>query len=158
MRKSRVFLAVTALAFFGWVGWLGYLAFTKAKPVVVSRSQLVASTHFVVARVTLDSEGWPNPDVQVVTDLRPKGAALTGTIRVRNLKTARMPGQAYPPDWKPDVEYLLALTRGPDDQFELTGQPPAPGEVRDKREQAKPWVYPWSSDDVRQQFGRLAPN
>ena len=157
MKKSRAFLVITALAFFGWLGWLGYLAFDKAKPAVVSRSQVLAATHFVVVKITLDREGWPTPDVQVVQDLRPKAAPLGGKIRVRNLKTGRMPGQSYPPDWKPDVEYLLPLTRVSEDEFELTGQPPAPGEVREKREQAKPWVYPWASDDVRRQFDRLVP-
>jgi hypothetical protein len=156
MKKSRAFLIVTALAFSGWLAWLGFLAFSKAKPVVVSRSQVLASTHFVVAKVTLDTEGWPNPDVQVVTDLRPKGAALTGTIRVRNLKTARLPRQSFPPDWRPDVEYLMPLTRSAD-EFVVTGQPVSPGQESVDRQREHPWVYPWASDDVRRQFDHLVP-
>jgi hypothetical protein len=159
MRKSKVFLAVSGLAFFGWLGWLFYLAIVvKPNPVVVSRSQMIAATHFVVANVTVDpTTKWPAPTVQVVQDLRPKGTPLAGPIRVTNLKEGRMPGQAFPPDWKPDEPYLMALTRVSGDVYELTGQPPAPGEVRDRREAAKPWVYPWNLAEVRRQFDRLVP-
>lgn len=155
MSRSRVVLAVTGLAFFGWLGFLGYLAFFRANPVVVSRSQAMAATHFVVGEVALDPDtGLPKREVRVVADLRPKGKPLAGAIQVTNLKVARLPGGA---EFKAGEEYLLPLTHLSGDDFVLTAQPASPGQDAIDPQKARPWAYPWGLDDVRRQFDRLVP-
>ena len=75
MTVARARLLVAAALFFGWLCWLGYLAATKTNPVVVSRSQVMASTHFVLATVTIDQQtGQPSREVSVEEDLRPLGS------------------------------------------------------------------------------------
>ena len=49
MKPGRLRLLLTLGLFVAWLGWLGYLAATKTNPVVVSRSQVMAATHFVLA-------------------------------------------------------------------------------------------------------------
>ena len=74
MTPGRIRLLLALGFFVAWLGWLGYLAATKTNPVVVSRSQAMVATHFVLADVTVDPHtGYPNKQVKVVRDLRPVG-------------------------------------------------------------------------------------
>jgi hypothetical protein len=86
-------LVVTGALFFGWLAFLGYLAATKTNPVIVSRSQAMASTHFVTAEVKVDpATGLPERLVTAVEDLRPHGDPLDPAIAVLNIKDARIAG------------------------------------------------------------------
>ena len=155
MRRDRIGLVVTGTLLVGWLAWLGYLAATKTNPVVVSRSQVMASTHFVLAEVRVDpATGLPEREVHVVKDLRPAGDPLTGPIRVTNLKDARVAGGDG--RFTDPGPYLLMLTRAPNnDQFVLTPPPLAPGHEGLVR--PRPWAYVWAAPGVREQFDALAP-
>ena len=160
MSVARVRLIVAAVLFFGWLAWLGYLAATKTEPVVVSHSQIMAADRFVVAQVSLDSTGALNKTVQVVQDLRPVGAPLTGSITVRNLDQAEIAGgDAH---FRDHGQYLLPLS--PDisrpGTFDLTHPPGRvyhpPGKER-VTEPGRPWAYVWDNEEVRRQFDALVP-
>ena len=56
MASARVRLALAAFLFVAWVGWLANLALTTARPVILSRPQLAASTLDVIARVEVDDD------------------------------------------------------------------------------------------------------
>jgi len=155
MRRSRIFLFVSGGLFVAWLCWLGYLAATKTNPVVVSRSQVMASTHFVVATVNIDPQsGQPDRDVSVVDDLRPSGESLKGKkIRVENIKSGRIGGGKQ---FRPETEYLMPLTPTASG-FILTPQPKSPGQqIID--DSIRPWAYVWDAPGVREQFEALVPN
>jgi len=154
MRRSRIFLFVSGGLFVAWLCWLGYLAATKTNPVIVSRSQVIASTHFVLATVTIDPQtGQPDRDVSVVDDLRPSGESLKGKkIRVENIKNGRIGGGK---EFRPDIEYLMPLSPTPSG-FILTPQPRSPGQEY-IGEGVRPWAYVWDAPGVREQFEALVP-
>ena len=153
MSRRWIPLVVTGLLFFGWLAFLAYLAATKTNPVVVSRSQAMASTHFVLAEVKVDpATGEPERLVTVVEDLRPHGDPLDPVIPVANIKAARIAGgdgrfQAKTP-------YLLMLTRT-EEAFVLTPPPRAPGHAAAGL--LRPWAYVWDAPGVREQFEALVP-
>src|SRR5262245_40926383 len=150
--------AVVPLALLlGWLSWLGYLAATKTNPVVVSRSQVMASTHFVLAEVTTDSStGQPSKQVTVKEDLRPLGETLHDMIVVHNIKEARIAGESDASRFG-SGPYLLMLTRLPDgDGYELTPPPRAPGDDR-ALGRPRPWAYRWNDAGVQSQFDSLVP-
>ena len=152
MTAARARFAIAAILFAGWIGWLAYLAFTKTEPVVVSRSQVMDATHFVLADIRVDGEtGEAIRDVTIVEDLRPVGLPLTGTIRVVNLRDARVGGRAR--NFSRRGPYLLPLTRHADGSFELTPPPRSPGNDA----AARPWAYYWEDDGVARQFDHLVP-
>lgn len=163
MSAARARLAVAAVLFFGWLCWLGYLAWFKTTPVVVSRSQMMTATRFVVGRVSLaPGTGALNSKVTVVQDLRPVGPPLAGVIEVRNLEQAEIAGGGN--RFKDGGQYLLALTPDPPDStttFVLTRppgrvyRPPPPNEKR--VEPGRPWAYAWDNEEVRRQFDALVP-
>jgi hypothetical protein len=154
MRRSRIFLFVSGGLFVTWLCWLGYLAATKTNPVIVSRSQVMASAHFVVATVTIDPQsGQPDREVAVVDDLRPSGESLKGKkIRVENIKNGRIGGGK---EFRPDTEYLMPLSPTPSG-FILTPQPRSPGQ-EGIGEGVRPWAYVWDAPGVREQFEALVP-
>jgi hypothetical protein len=140
----------------GWLGWLGYLAATKTNAVVVSRSQVMAATHFVLANVALDPEtGQPDRQVTVVQDLRPDGQPIAAgaTITVQNIKDARIAGG--PDGFKDAGPYLLPLTATSEGVYVLTPPPRAPGAEGPGR--ARPWAYVWSAPGVQEQLDALVP-
>jgi hypothetical protein len=156
MKWARFRLIAAGTLFVAWLGWLGYLAASKTNPVVVSRSQVMASTHFVLAEVTVEPDtGHPSKQVKVVEDLRPSGPALDGFIDVRNIREARVAGGAD--GFKGPGPYLFMLTRVPesDASFLLTPAPRAPGHENAPRLQ--PWAYVWSAPGVQEQFEALVP-
>jgi hypothetical protein len=162
MTVARARLLVAAVLFFGWLCWLGYLAWFKTNPVVVSHSQVMAATRFVVGEVHLDPEtGTLRKDVTVVDDLRPTGPPLAATITVANLGDADIAGGGQ---FRDRHKYLLLLshdsTAAPN-EFELTVppgriyRPSLPDEKKSKR--GRPWAYAWDNEDVRRQFEALVP-
>lgn len=154
MKRSRIFLLVSGTLFVAWLCSLGYLALTKTNPVVVSRSQVMAASHFVLATVTIDPQtGQPDREVVVVEDLRPVGEPLTGKkIRVENIKKGRIGGGK---EFREGKEYLLPLSPT-GSGFVLTPQPKSPGqEIID--EGVRPWAYVWDAPGVREQFEALLP-
>jgi hypothetical protein len=163
MTVARVRLVVAAALFFGWLCWLGYLAWFKTTPVVVSHSQVMASSRIVVGEVHLDADsGALRKDVTVVEDLRPVGPPLAGTITVTNLDKAEIAGGGR---FRDGQKYLLLLSHEPTAEpnvFELTRppgrvyRPPPPNERR--VELGRPWAYSWDNEDVRRQFEALVPN
>jgi hypothetical protein len=154
MTRSRILMLVSGSLFVGWLCWLGYLAATKTNPVVVSRSQVMASTRFVVATVTIDPQsGQPERDVTVVDDLRPLGDSLKGQkIRVENIKNGRIAGGK---GFDGKTQYLLPLSTTPSG-FELTPQPRSPGQEV-MGEGVRPWAYVWDAPGVQKQFDALVP-
>lgn len=156
MTGARIRLLVAAGLFAGWLGWLAYLATYKTHPIVVSRSQVMASSNFVVAEVRLDPEtGEPAREVRVIDDLRPLGESLKGReIRVANLKDARIAGGN---GFQGGTEYLLPLTRRADADFRLTPPPRAPGPGGDLAAATRPWAYRWADPEVQRQFNGLVP-
>ena len=155
MIQRRAFLVISAVAFVGWLGWLGYLATNKTNPVVVSRSQMMVATHFILADVKVDPEtGQPQKDVTVVEDLRPVGAGLAGTIRVENIKLGRVGGAK---DFRERGVYLLPLTAAGKDVYALTVQPRSPGQEFIDTDRVRPWAYFWNAPGVKEQFEALVP-
>jgi hypothetical protein len=152
MRAARIRLIVATILLIGWLGYLGYLVLFERHPVVVSRSQVMASTHFILAHVSVGPDGLPNPAVTVVQDLRPLGTPLSGTIKVRNIKEGRIAGEK---GFQENVSYLLMLTRT-EDGFDLTPPPRAPGHETMMR--PRPWAYRWDAEGVQRQFEELVPN
>lgn len=160
MSVARVRLLVAAVLFAGWLCWLGYLAFAKTTPVIVSHSQAMAASRFVVAEVSLDANGALNKNVRVVEELRPGATPLPDIIEVRNLEQAEVTGGDI--RFMDRGRYLLMLSPVPgagDKAFELT-RPPGriyrvPGSNR--VEPGRPWAYKWDNPDVRRQFDQLVP-
>ena len=153
MKGTRIRFIVAAILLFGWLGWLGYLAATKTNPVILSRSQVMASSHFVLAKVSVDeSTGLPVREVEIVTDLRPNGEPLVGMVRISNLPDARIAGSSAA--FSEPGPYLLMLTKTPAG-YELTQPPRSPG--YDGVVRPQPWAYVWNASGVQQQFESLVP-
>ena len=154
MKGPRLRFIVAAVLLFGWLGWLGYLAATKTNPVILSRSQIMDSTHFVLAKVSVDpSTGLPVREVEIEKDLRPNGEPLVGTVRISNLPEARISGQSAA--FSSPGPYLLMLTKTLAG-YELTQPPRSPG--NDGPVRLQPWAYVWNAPGVQQQFETLVPS
>ena len=152
MTGPRTRLIVAAALLVGWLSWLAYLAATKTNPVVVSRSQVMAATHFVLANVTRDPEtGQPNRQVTVVQDLRPGAQPIPAgaTVSVLNIRDARIAGGKG--GFEDPGPYLLPLTAANEGVFILTPPPRAPGASQPLR----PWAYVWGAPGVKEQFEAL---
>ena len=154
MTAARARLVMAAVLFVGWLGWLGYLAATKTNPVVVSRSQMMAATRFVVAEVTINPQGFPNRTVTIVEDLRPTDAPLPRTITVENIEKGRVAGAK---EFREGTRYLLPLSVSSSGSYALTVQPRSPGQEVVDPDKLRPWAYVWDDPEVRRQFGALVP-
>lgn len=167
MTVARARLLVAAVLFFGWLCWLGYLAAYKTRPVVVSRSQAMAATRFVVGEVRIEPDtGALSKEVTVKQDLHPVGDPMPGTIRVTNLEQAEIAGGGT--RFEDRKDYLLLLTPMPGGNgavFELTRppgrvyrRPPSNDKQIEKRvEPGRPYAYRWDNEDVRRQVEELKP-
>ena len=154
MSSAKIRLGVAAVLFACWLGWLGYLALTKANPLIVARSQIMAAEHFVLVEVAVDAEtGRPNLKQNVKENLKSRGPAISGEITIANLREARIAGQREA-IFKPGTVYFLALTRMTDDIYTLTPPPKAPG--NEALDRGRPWAYPWNPA-VQKQFEQLTP-
>lgn len=157
MTGSKLRALLAGLLFFAWLGWLTFLAFNKTKPAVLSRSQLMVASHFVLAEITIDSETHkPLPMVKIVEDLRPvNGKPLTGEMQIMNLHEARLAGAN---EFSQGGKYLLPLTRVGDTRAFLAAPPATP---RDDwpfpPTPARPWVYWWDAPGLAEQFRKLIP-
>ena len=141
---ARLRLALALLAFLGWVGYLAWLT-RGARSVVVSRSQVAAADHLVVARLRAGPDGRPAPEATVREVLARGGdsAPAEGPLRVANLPEAR--------GFAGEGDYLLPLS-GAGGRYLLTPPPRSPGYEAPQR----PWVYPWT-ESVREQLRHLRP-
>lgn len=155
MKVARLRLAIATLLLVGWLSYLAFLVLFERDPIIVSRSQVMASTQFVLAEVTVDNDsGLPNRNVTVVEDLRPLGQPLTGKpITVWNIKEARVAGTAD--GFRSKGPYLLMLTKNGAEGYDLTPPPRAPGAEGAVR--PKPWAYRWDAPGVKEQFEELVP-
>ena len=154
MSFARARLILAALLFFGWLSWLGYAVSKNGKVPVVSRAQLTAATHLVVAEVKAGGDGLPEPSARVVEVIRiptPIGTVPTTTpvavdskIYITNLQEAQTPDATGFPG--PGL-YFMALTKDDHDTFRIAGMPRSPGyEAQEptRKNGPGPIVYPWS--------------
>ena len=148
MTGARIRLVVAAALFLGWIGWLGYAVSQKGRSPVLSRAQLTAATHLVVADVAADAEGLPAPAVKVVEVLKGDGPAKGGTIEVMRLASAMPPGAAGFPG---PGQYLLPLV-GDGKTYRVAGLPRSPGYEATTPE--RPQIYVWD-DETRAQLHGL---
>jgi hypothetical protein len=154
MTRARLFYIVALAAFLGWLGWLGYAVYAARyapeKPVVLSRAQLTAATHLLVADVTVAEDGLPAPVAKVVEVVKGNGVAPGADVEVLNLPAAKPPG---PGGFPGPGRYLLPAVRteqtGP---FRVAGLPRSPGFEPTPVE--RPPIYPWT-DDTRAQLRGL---
>jgi hypothetical protein len=141
MGRARFLLILAAVAFVGWVGFLGWLALGPKHPVILSRSQFVASPLAVVARV--DNADAPRVTVEEVAWAPEGREALAGQqITVTNLSHAQ--------GWQGPDAYILAL-RGRDGTYEVTPIPRSPALSDANR---SPRIYR-ATADTRQQLHDL---
>lgn len=173
--RGRVFLAVSAALFVGWLGWLGYTALTKSRGPIVSRAQAAAAGTAVRARLDLaeaDRESMlvrpaviggqqvtvlkgqaekPAYVVTVVEKLHANGPEAGTKIGVTNLPACN--GFSGP------GEYLLLLNR--DDGATLDGHPvyTVVGQQRSPGAELEgvgpPMIYSWNAD-VEKQVQRVS--
>ena len=146
MSFARVKLAAAALLFFGWLGWLGLAVWSKGTVQIVSRAQLTAATHLVVAEVSAGPDGQPLPRV-TVTDvlLAPDGDRPSGELDVEKLPAAVTPLPAGGASRTPPAgTYLIPLVRTDAGRFRVAGLPASPGYPAAYPD--RPRIYPWTAD------------
>src|SRR5262245_13984171 len=123
MTAARLRLLIAFVVFAAWVGWLGFQALTEVKAPVISRAQLLISTHDVIAIVPSGADGRPSTTVNVQEVHWPKGGSdlkPRETIQVANLPESTGFEQPGP--------YILPLVRGEKSgEFLVAGLPPSPG-------------------------------
>jgi len=146
MTLARVRLVVAAVLFVGWLAWLGYAVSRKGTVQIVSRAQLTAATHLVVAEVAAGEDGQPLPRVRVVEVLQaPDGDRPAGELDVEKLPAAATPlpvaGESRTP---PPGEYLLPLVKTDAGRFRIAGLPASPGYAATNFD--RPRIYPWTPD------------
>jgi hypothetical protein len=146
MTIARLRLIGAAVLFVGWLGWLGYAVWNKGTVQIVSRAQLTAATHLVVAEVAVGPDGQPLPRVTVTEVIQaPEGDQPTGELEVERLPSAMTPlpvvGETRTP---PAGMYLLPLVKTDAGRYRLAGLPASPGYP--PREPDRPRIYPWTAD------------
>ncbi|MFO0848881.1 MAG: hypothetical protein U0871_10050 [Gemmataceae bacterium] len=142
MSFGRLLLAAATAAYLGWLGWLGYAVYVARwtdKPPVVSRAQLVAATHLVVADVTAGPDGLPAPAAAVAEVLRGDGLSPGASVEVLNLPAAVPPGAGVFPG---SGKYLLPLV-GDGKTFRVAGLPRSPG--YEPASPTRPAIYRWDA-------------
>lgn len=154
MSLAKIRLAVFACLYLGWLTWLGYASFQRGSVPILSRAQLLASTHLIVGEVTPDNQGIPSRQVRVVESVSGSAAPASGqTIDIIDLAAARipieMPTQATT---IPPGEYLLPVVRLSENRYRLAGLPRSPGLEASTPD--RPLIYPWT-DSIRAQLQTL---
>jgi len=147
MNRAKLRLAIAILLFVGWLGFLAYLALLKANPVVVSRWQMMAATHAIVAQITLDSDGRPKEIAhveQVFPEKSQDGPAIGQDLELSGLPKAHLPSGK--PFAAGERRYLIPLTKEAGNQFHVVALPPSPGYDFSSRL----LIYPWTPDVERQ--------
>ena len=155
MTFARVRFAVALAVFAGWLAYLGYAVWfnTYHKPELVSRAQLTEAVVLVVADVTVDAQGNPNPEVTVSALLSRGGPKPGETAHVTRLPAAQPPGQPFPGPGR----YLIPLVPDGADptRFKVAGLPRSPGYTA--IDPIRPVIYPWN-DAVQTQLRKLGYN
>ncbi len=133
MKRSRLLLVVTTLAFAAWIGYLVYLTRTSERPsIVLSRPQFLTAEVIVIAR--LDSRDGTAQVKQV--ELDPGGKIKPGdTIRIKNLRESfrRRLDQLKAPEWDVPNDFILPLrdaepgANAEEWTAEVAPLPPSPG-------------------------------
>lgn len=157
MTWLRARLILAACLFVGWLAWLGWAVAHKGSVAIVSRSQLTAATHLLVAEVAIEA-GLPQKTVTVQQVLRaPEGEAPAGTLEIERLTSALV----YSPEQESMVTptagvYLIPVVKDAGG-YRVAGYPPLPG--GDPIEPDRPRIYPWSPDVQAQlrALGLLGP-
>ena len=130
----------------GWLGWLAYAVSQKGTVQIVSRAQLTAATHWVIAEVAVGPDGVPKP--KVAGEGSPEGEPISGEIEVRNLPSAATPlpvaGESRTP---PAGVYLLPLVKVVDG---LTRSPGCRVAGLRAANAERPVIYPWTEDVKKQ--------
>ena len=142
MTRARLLFLLALAAFLGWLGWLGYAVYAARyapdKVAVLSRAQLTAATHLIVADVTVADDGLPAPTARVAE------------VEVLNLPSAKPPGSGGFPG---AGRYLLPVVReGQTGPFRVAGMPRSPGYEPTAAE--RPPIYQWT-DGTRAQLRGL---
>ena len=152
MTRARFFFVVALAAFLGWLGWLGYAVYVARyapdKSAVLSRAQLTAATHLIVADVTVAADGLPSPTAKVVEVLKGNAVAPGAEVEVLNLPSAKPPGPGGFPG--PGLYLLPVVADGK--TFRVAGLPRSPGYEPVPVE--RPPIYLWT-DDTRAQLRGL---
>jgi hypothetical protein len=143
MSRARLLLVLALAAFVGWLGWLGYAVYAARyapdKSAVLSRAQLTAATHLIVAEVTVAEDGLPAPAAKVVEVLKGNGVAPGAEVEVLNLPAAKPPGPGGFPG--PGVYLLPVVREGQTGPFRVAGLPRSPGYEPAPVE--RPPIYRW---------------
>jgi hypothetical protein len=123
MTAARLRLLIAFLVFAGWVGWLAFQSLTEVKAPVLSRAQLLISTHDVIGLVQADPDGRPATRVEVQEVHWPTdggGLKAGDSIEVANLPDSTGFGLAG--------LYILPLVAGVKaGEYRIAGLPPSPG-------------------------------
>jgi len=123
MTAARLRLLIAFLVFAAWVGWLAFQSLTEVKAPVISRAQLLISTHDVIALVQAEADGRPATRVEVQQVHWPiDGGRLKAgdAIQVVNLPDSTGFGLAG--------LYILPLVAGDKaGEYRIAGLPPSPG-------------------------------
>jgi hypothetical protein len=151
MTGAKVRLLAALVLFLGWLTWLGITVFTHrtTPPEIVSRSQMLAATTMIVADVTVGEDGLPGETVTVANKLGTGHGPASGTVKVRNLKSA----QSSLSEAVKTGRYLLLLTGGENDIYEIAGWPRSSGvearypgeELMENKKVRRPVVYLWTT-------------
>ena len=145
MTGARLRFALALLLFLAWLGWLALAYFGKGEHPVLSRSQLLAATHLVVADIGPGPDGLP-ATLTVVETL--KGEPISGSPDVWNLPSALPPGAARFPG---SGRYLVPLA-GDGKTYRIADPAPSPGYPQEAA--ARPRIYPWG-EATRAQMAAL---
>ena len=138
----RLRFAVCLGLFLAWLGWLALANWEKGKHPVLSRSQLLAATHLVVADITPGADGLPRT-LTVVETLQ--GEALpAGVVEVGNLPSALTPGAAA---FAGAGRYLVPLS-GSGNRIKIADAASSPGYPREAAD--RPRIYAWDDATRRQ--------
>jgi hypothetical protein len=146
MTFARIRFAVALLLFVGWLTWLAFAVAGKGAP-VLSRAQLLNSTHLVYGQVTVGEDGLPISQAKVTSIARGEVAVGT-TIEVLNLPAAMPAGAKTFPG---TGEYLLPLIFD-GKTYRIAGLPRSPGYEPD--EASRPVIY-IANDSTRKQLSLL---
>jgi hypothetical protein len=148
MSRARLRLVIAAALFVGWLAWLGYAVSQRNNAPVVSRAQLTAATHLLVAEVSVGEDGLPTPTVKVIEVLRGENVDKAQPIQVMNLPAAMPPGA----NGFPGAGTYLIPVIGDGLTFRVAGLPRSPG--YEPVSPARPTIYLWN-DATRAQLKGL---
>ncbi|MFO0863187.1 MAG: hypothetical protein U0744_00755 [Gemmataceae bacterium] len=144
MTSPRGRLLLFTVLFLAWLGWLGYLVSKTRDTIVLSRPQLLVSSHVAVLRIE-EKEGKPSPEATLVESLKAaQNAELPKSLNVRDL-----PNIDATSGWRGPGEYLVPLTVLTEAKtIRVTPIPMSPGFV--PRGESDIRIYPATPDVLRQ--------